>query len=51
MPHLPKPEFELDSLIFYFQGVLFLGIMSCFACIIGMMINNEIKGRKERKSK
>ena len=51
MSHLPKPEFELDILIFYFQGVLFLTIMSCFAYIIGTMIKNEIRERKKRKGK
>jgi hypothetical protein len=49
MSHLPKPEFELDSLIFYFQGVLFLTIMSCFAYIIGTIIKDKISSSKKSK--
>jgi len=51
MPHLPKAEFTLDSLIFYFQEVLFLSIMGCFVYVIGLIIKDKIRSRKERKNK
>ncbi len=51
MPPLPKLEFKLDIIIYYFQGVLFLGIMGCFAYIVGTIIKDKIRSRKERKNK
>ncbi len=49
MPPLPKLEFKLDVLIYYFQGVLFLGLMSCFAYIIGTIIKDKISSSKKSK--
>ena len=51
MPPLPKLEFKLDIIIYYFQGVLFLGIMSCFVYIIATLIKEKIRSSKEKKDK
>jgi hypothetical protein len=51
MPPLPKFDFKLETIIYYFQGVLFLGLMGCFVYIIGAIIKDKIRTRKERRNK
>ena len=51
MPPLPKFEFKIDTIVYYFQGVLFLGIMGCFAYIITAIIKEKIRSRKESRGK
>lgn len=50
MPPLPKFEFKLETLIYYFQGALFLFIMSCFAYIIYRIIVDKRDERRKRRN-
>ena len=49
MPPLPIFEFKFDTLVFYFQGLLFLFLISCFVYIICRIVIDWIKGKNQRR--